>query len=39
LVLLKQNEGIFNGQLDEWKDDPVEIPLKDEAISYHGGDL
>ena len=29
LALLKKNEDLFDGQLDDWAGDPVEIPLKE----------
>ena len=35
LALLKKNEDLFDGQLDDWAGDPVEIPLKEGAIPYH----
>ena len=35
LALLKKHETLFDGQLGEWKGDPVDIPLKDDAKLYH----
>ena len=36
LALLKKHEPLFNGQLGDWKGDPVEIPLTEQdAKPYH----
>ena len=35
LALLKKHEPLFDGQLGDWKGDPVEIPLKEDAEPYH----
>ena len=35
LALLQRNEELFDGQLGDWKVDPVEIPLKEGAEPYH----
>ena len=35
LVLLKKHETLFNCQLGEWKGNPVDIPLKEDAKPYH----
>ena len=35
LALLKKHEPLFDGQLGNWKGNPVEIPLKENAKPYH----
>ena len=35
LALLKKHEPLFDGQLGDWKGEPVEIPLKEDAKPYH----
>ena len=35
LALLKKHEPLFDSQLGDWKGDPVEIPLKEDAELYH----
>jgi hypothetical protein len=35
LALLKKHEPLFDGQLGDWKTDPVEIPLKEGAQPVH----
>ena len=35
LALLKKHETLFDGQLGEWKGEPVDIPLQEDAKPYH----